>query len=52
MLRLSGKMFIEAITLKKAMETYKSKAIVAKHLKISRSTLYRKLQEYGIKYEE
>ncbi len=43
---------IEAKTLEKALETYKSKSIAAKHLKISRSTLYRKLQEYGIEYEE
>lgn len=43
--------FEESI-LKKAVETFKLKSEVAKQLKISRTTLYRKLKEYGISCEE
>jgi PAS domain S-box-containing protein len=43
---------VEAMVLKKALEAYKSKAVVAKQLKMSRSTLYRKLKEYGFELEE
>lgn len=43
---------MEARTIEKALETYKSKAIAAKYLNISRSTLYRKMKDYGIEYEE
>ncbi len=39
---------VEASVLRRALEAYKSKADVAKNLKISRSTLYRKLKEYGL----
>lgn len=39
---------VEALVLRKAIDSYKSKADVAKNLKISRSTLYRKLKEYGL----
>ncbi len=42
---------MERLILEKALETYKSKAAVAKHLKMSRSTLYRKLKEYGLEAE-
>lgn len=42
---------VEALVLRKAIDSYKSKAEVAKHLKISRSTLYRKLKEYGLENE-
>ncbi len=39
---------VEALVLKKAIESCQSKSDVAKHLEISRSTLYRKLKEYGL----
>ncbi len=39
---------VEVSVLRRALEAYKSKAEVAKNLKISRSTLYRKLKEYGL----
>lgn len=42
---------VEALVLRRAIDTYKSKADVAKHLKISRSTLYRKLTDYGLENE-
>ncbi len=42
---------VEALVLRKAIEAYSSKADVAKNLKISRSTLYRKLKEYGLEEE-
>lgn len=42
---------VEALVLKKALETYKSKAVAAKQLNMSRSTLYRKCREYGLAAE-
>lgn len=42
---------VEALVLRKAIESYKSKSDVAKHLEISRSTLYRKLKEYELEDE-
>lgn len=42
---------VEVLVLRKALESYSSKADVAKNLKISRSTLYRKLKEYGLENE-
>lgn len=43
---------IEQAILKKAVEIFKSKSKVAKQLKVSRSTLYRKLEQYGINVQD
>lgn len=39
---------MEALLLKSAVEKLKSKAAISRKLKISRSTLYRKLEQYGL----
>lgn len=39
---------VESMVLKKALDKFKTKSAVAEYLNISRSTLYRKLEEYGL----
>ncbi len=43
---------LERMLLEKAVQMYPSKTEAAKHLNLSRATLYRKLEKYGISYEK